>query len=103
MLETLDVRVRLENTVRFLGKEREVLQLRNKIQSQVQDQLSESQREFYLREQMKAIQKELGEGEEEAEVEELRRKINEAGMPEEVKKEALRELQRLSRMSPSAG
>ena len=102
VLETLDVRVRLENTVRFLGKEREVLQLRNKIQSQVQDQLSESQREFYLREQMKAIQKELGEGEEEAEVEELRRKINEAGMPEEVKKEALRELQRLSRMSPAA-
>ena len=102
VLETLDVRVRLENTVRFLAKEREVLQLRSKIQSQVQDQLSESQREFYLREQMKAIQKELGEGEEEAEVEELRRKIKESGMPEEVNKEALRELQRLSRMSPAA-
>ena len=102
VLETLDVRVRLENTVRFLAKEREMLQLRSKIQSQVQDQLSESQREFYLREQMKAIQKELGEGEEEAEVEELRRKINESGMPEEVEKEALRELQRLSRMSPAA-
>ena len=79
VLETLDVRVRLENAVRFLGKEREMLQLRSKIQSQVQDQLSESQREFYLREQMKAIQKELGEGEEEAEIEELRKKINEFG------------------------
>ena len=102
VLEALDVRVRLENTVRFLGKEREVLQLRSKIQNQVQDQLSESQREFYLREQMKAIQKELGEEGEEAEIEELRRKINESGMPEEVKKEAHRELQRLVRMSPAA-
>jgi ATP-dependent Lon protease len=102
VLNTLSVKTRLENLLRFLSKEREVLQLRNKIQSQVQDQLSESQREFYLREQMKAIQKELGEGEEDAEIEELRKKIDEAGMPDEVKKEARRELQRLSRMSPAA-
>ena len=102
VLETIDVRKRLEMMLRFLTKEREVLQLRNKIQSQVQDQLSESQREFYLREQMKAIQKELGESDEQAEMEELRKKIDEAGMPDDVEKEAHRELQRLSRMSPAA-
>ncbi len=102
VLETTDVRARLQLMLKYLTKEREVLQLRNKIQSQVQDQLSESQREFYLREQMKAIQKELGESDEQAEIEELRKKIDEAGMPEDVKKEAHRELQRLSRMSPAA-
>jgi ATP-dependent Lon protease len=86
-----------------LAKELEVQQLRSKIQSQVQDQLSQTQREFYLREQMKAIQKELGEGDEQQrEIEELRQKIEAAGMPEEVLKEALRELKRLSRMSPAA-
>jgi ATP-dependent Lon protease len=88
VLETTDVPKRLELMLRYLTKEREVLQLRNKIQSQVQDQLSESQREFYLREQMKAIQKELGESDDQAEIEELRKKIDEAGMPEDVKKEA---------------
>ncbi len=102
VLETTEVRARLQLMLQYLTKEREVLQLRNKIQSQVQDQLSESQREFYLREQMKAIQKELGESDEQAEIEELRKKIDEAGMPEDVKKEAHRELQRLSRMSPAA-
>ena len=102
VLETLNVKKRMEDLVRFLGKEREVLQLRNKIQTQVQDQLSESQREFYLREQMKAIQKELGDSDEHAEIEELRAKIDKAGMPDEVKKEAHRELKRLSHMSPAA-
>jgi len=102
ILEAVDVRERLELLLRFLTKEREVLQLRNKIQSEVQDRLSQSQREFYLREQMKAIQKELGEHDEEAEIEELRKKIDESGMPEEARKEALRELQRLSHMSPAA-
>ena len=102
VLETLNVRQRLEDMTRFLGKESEVLQLRNKIQSQVQDQLSESQREFYLREQMKAIQKELGESDQNAEIEELRAKIEKIRMPEEVKKDAHRELKRLARMSPSA-
>ncbi|HUG80339.1 MAG TPA: endopeptidase La [Bryobacterales bacterium] len=102
VLETLNVQKRMEDVVRFLGKEREVLQLRNKISTQVQDQLSESQREFYLREQMKAIQKELGDSDEHAEIEELRSKIDKAGMPDEVKKEAHRELKRLSHMSPAA-
>ena len=102
ILETTDVQQRLEDIGRYLNKEREVLQLRNKIQTQVQDQLSQSQREFYLREQMKAIQKELGEFDEEAEIEELRKKIDDSGMPKEAAKEAHRELQRLARMSPAA-
>jgi ATP-dependent Lon protease len=102
VLETLNVKRRMQDLVRSLGKEREVLQLRNKIQTQVQDQLSESQREFYLREQMKAIQKELGDADEEAEIEVLRAKIDKSGMPEDVMKEAHRELKRLSRMSPAA-
>jgi len=104
ILETSDVRVRLERINRHLAKELEVQQLRNKIQSEVQDQVQQSQREYYLREQMKAIQKELGEQDEnQRDVEELRKKIEAAGMPEEVKKEALKELSRLSRMSPAAG
>ena len=69
----------------------------------MQGQLSQNQREFYLREQLKAIQKELGEGDEASrDVEELRKKLEAAGMPEEVKTEALRELNRLSRMSPAS-
>jgi len=101
VLSELDVRKRLDLIHRRVSKELEVQQLRSKIQTQVQDQLSQSQREFYLREQLKAIQKELGEGEDH-EIEELRKKIDDAGLPEAVKKEALREVQRLARMSPAA-
>src|ERR1700677_3725974 len=102
-LETLDIRVRLEKINQHLAKELEVQQLRNKIQSEVQDRVQQTQREYYLREQMKAIQKELGEQDEGArDTEELRQKIDEAGMPDDVKKEALKELGRLSRMSPMA-
>src|ERR1700737_2658285 len=102
-LETTDVRVRLEKINQHLAKELEVQQLRNKIQSEVQDRVQQTQREYYLREQMKAIQKELGEQDEGArDTEELRQKIDNAGMPDEVKKEALKELGRLSRMSPMA-
>src|ERR1700757_4527064 len=101
--ETTDVRVRLEKVNQHLAKELEVQQLRNKIQSEVQDRVQQSQREYYLREQMKAIQKELGEQDEgQRDTEELRQKIESAGMPDEVKKEALKELGRLSRMSPMA-
>src|SRR3954470_104931 len=103
LLETPDVKTRLERVNRHLAKELEVQQLRNKIQSEVQDQVQQSQREYYLREQMKAIQKELGEQDEtQRDVEELRKKIEAAGMSEEVKKEAMKELNRLSRMSPMA-
>jgi ATP-dependent Lon protease len=102
-LETTDVRVRLEKINQHLAKELEVQQLRNKIQSEVQDRVQQTQREYYLREQMKAIQKELGEQDEGArDTEDLRQKIESAGMPDEVKKEALKELGRLSRMSPMA-
>ncbi len=103
ILETADVRARLEKINQHLAKELEVQQLRNKIQSEVQDRVQQTQREYYLREQMKAIQKELGEADEgQRDVEELRQKIEAAGMPDEVKKEALKELGRLTRMSPMA-
>jgi ATP-dependent Lon protease len=103
LLETPDVTARLERINKHLAKELEVQQLRNKIQSEVQDQVQQSQRDYYLREQMKAIQKELGDADEgQKDIEELREKIEAAGMPEETKKEALKELNRLSRMSPMA-
>src|SRR5579864_7400571 len=103
LLENHDVRARLEKINQHLAKELEVQQLRNKIQSEVQDRVQQTQRDFYLREQMKAIQKELGEQDEtQRDVEELKQKIEAAGMPEEVKKEALKELTRLSRISPMA-
>src|SRR3984885_8772184 len=103
LLETPDVAARLERINKHLAKELEVQQLRNKIQSEVQAQGQQSQRDYYLREQLKAIQKELGEMDEgQKDIEELRQKIENAGMPEETKKEALKELSRLSRMSPMA-
>ncbi|HKD90760.1 MAG TPA: endopeptidase La, partial [Terriglobales bacterium] len=103
ILETSDIKIRLERINQHLAKEVEVQQLRNKIQTEVQDRVQQTQREYYLREQMKAIQKELGEADEgQKDVEELRAKIEAAGMPEEVKKEALKELNRLQRMSPMA-
>jgi ATP-dependent Lon protease len=103
VLETPDVYVRLEKINQHLAKELEVQQLRNKIQSEVQDRVQQTQREYYLREQMKAIQKELGEQDETTrDAEELRQKIEAAGIPDDVKKEALKELGRLARMSPMA-
>jgi ATP-dependent Lon protease len=103
LLQTPAIVERLDLLNRLLAKEIEVQQLRTKIQSEVQDQVQQSQRDYYLREQLKAIQKELGEQDEgQREGEELRQKIEAAGMPEDVKKEALKELGRLSRMSPMA-
>ena len=103
LLENYEIRVRLDRINQHLAKELEVQQLRNKIQSEVQDRVQQTQRDYYLREQMKAIQKELGEQDEtQRDVEELKQKIEAAGMPEEVKKEALKELTRLARISPMA-
>jgi len=103
LLETASIAERLELVNKHLAKEIEVQQLRTKIQTEVQDQVQQSQRDYYLREQMKAIQKELGEQDEgQRESDELRQKIDAAGMPEDVKKEAMKELSRLSRMSPMA-
>jgi len=103
VLETRDVRARLDTLNRVLIKELEVLELGSKIQSQVQSEVGKNQREYFLREQLKAIQKELGEGDDQTrEIEELREKIEAAGMPETVQKEALRELDRLSKMPAAA-
>src|SRR5277367_1207321 len=100
LLETPDVSARLERINKHLAKELEVQQLRNKIQSEVQDQVQQSQRDYYLREQLKAIQKELGEMDDsQKDIAELKEKIEAAGMPDEVKKDALKELVRLSRMN----
>ena len=103
LLETGSVRKRLEILIRELSKELEVLELRSKIQEQVQEQVSQSQREYLLREQMKAIQKELGESEDgQAEIDELRKKVEESGMPAEARKECDRELKRLQKMTPAS-
>jgi len=103
VLETLDIRARMDSLNRILIKELEVLELGSKIQSQVQSEVGKNQREYFLREQLKAIQKELGEGDDQAkEIDELRDKIDAAGMPEAVKKEATRELDRLSKMPVAA-
>jgi len=103
VLETLDIRARMDNLNRILIKELEVLELGSKIQSQVQSEVGKNQRDYFLREQLKAIQKELGEGDDQTkEIEELAEKIEAAGMPELVKKEAVRELDRLSKMPVAA-
>ncbi len=103
VLETTDIRIRLDKINQHLVKELEVQQLRNKIQSEVQDRVQQTQREYYLREQMKAIQRELGEADEgQRDMEDLKQKVEAAGMPEDVKKEAMKEMNRLSRMSPMA-
>ncbi len=103
LLETPDVKARLARLVAVLTKEAEVLALGSKIQSQVESEVGRSQREYYLREQLKAIQKELGQTDERTqELDDLRDKIEAAGMTEEAKKEALRELDRLGKMPPAA-
>ena len=103
LLETPGVAARLERINKHLAKELEVQQLRNKIQSEVQDSVQSSQRDYYLREQLKAIQKELGDLDDtQKDIQELKEKIEAAGMPEDVKKDALKELGRLSRMNPAA-
>ncbi len=103
LLETPSVTARLERINKHLAKELEVQQLRNKIQTEVQDSVQQSQRDYYLREQLKAIQKELGDLDDtQKDIAELKEKIEAAGMPDEVKKDALKELGRLSRMNPAA-
>ncbi len=103
LLEIDSLKDKLKSLNAFLTKELDVLELGRKIQTDVQEEMSKSQREYFLREQLKAIQKELGESNEtEAEVEELRAKIDEANMPEEAEKEARRELDRLSKLPPAA-
>ena len=103
ILETLDLRSRMDHLNRILIKELEVLELGSKIQSEVQSEVGKNQREYLLREQLKAIQKELGETDDQTkEIEDLREKIVAVGMPEAVQKEACRELDRLSKMPVAA-
>jgi len=103
ILETLDVKQRLQEVTRLINHQLEILELSNKIQSQVKNDIDKSQREYYLRQQLKAIRQELGETEEsKVEVEEFRTKIEKKNLPEAAKKEAERELDRLSRMHPSS-
>ncbi len=103
ILETLSILERLKKVLVKLNQQLEVLELGNKIQSQVKEGIDKTQREYFLREQLKAIQKELGEKDERtAEIEELRERLEKAGLPESAMKEALRELDRLASMPPAA-
>ena len=103
ILETTNVKKRLESVTLFLNKELQILELGRKIQSQVQGEIDKTQKDFYLREQMKAIQKELGEDDERTlEIKELKDKIDKAKMPKEAYEAADKELQRLSRISPAS-
>ena len=103
ILELESTEAKLRRLMTLLSKEIEVLELGRKIQTEAQTEMEKMQREYYLREQLKAIQRELGEGDEQTvEVEEFRRKIAESGMTEEARKEAERELDRLSKLPTAA-
>ena len=103
LLETVDVTRRLRRLSEILTRELEVVQLGSKIQSQVESEIDKGQREYFLRQQLKAIQEELGEGDEQqAEINELRDRIEAAGLPEEAQKAAERELSRLEKLPPVA-
>ncbi|HOL55426.1 MAG TPA: endopeptidase La, partial [bacterium] len=103
ILETIDVKERLQKVTYFLNSEVQILEVGKQIQSEIKTEMDKRQREYILREQLKAIQKELGEVDEQTkEINELREKIEQAGMPEEVRREAERELDRLSQMMPGA-
>jgi len=103
LLSTLDVRARIQKLSTILNREIELLELGHKIQSQVQTELSKNQKEFYLRQQMRAIQKELGEGEgRSGDIEELRKKMEAAQMPPEARKAAEAELERLRIIPPES-
>ncbi len=103
ILEIDSVTGKLKRLITLLAKELEVLELGRKIQSEAVGEMEKMQREFYLREQMKAIQKELGEGDDqEAEIKELEERITQAGMPEEAQKESMRELDRMRKMPVQA-
>jgi len=103
ILEIVDVKERLKEVTRLISHQLEVLELGNKIQSQVKDDIDKSQREYYLRQQLKAIKQELGETDEtNVEITEYRAKIDKKNLSAEAKKEAERELERLSHMHPSS-
>lgn len=103
ILDIADIKKRLKELTLMVNHQMEVLELGNKIQTKVRDDIDKNQREYYLRQQIKAIQQELGEKDENTvETDEYRKKIEDKNLPEEAKKEAMRELERLSRMHPSS-
>jgi ATP-dependent Lon protease len=103
LLDSFDTGKRMDKVVALLNKEIQVLELSNKIQTEVKGEMDKAQREYFLREQLKAIQKELGEVDDrQEEFEELKKAIKKARMPKEVEKTAFKELKRMSRMSPGA-
>jgi ATP-dependent Lon protease len=103
LLETLDTRERIEKVIVLLQKEIQVLELSNKIQTEVKGEMDKAQREYFLREQLKAIQKELGEVDErQEEFEDLKKAIKKARMSKEAELAAYKELKRMARMSPGA-
>ncbi|MGH7865265.1 MAG: endopeptidase La, partial [Candidatus Binataceae bacterium] len=103
LLSNSDVRQRIEKLIAVLGREIQLLELGHKIQSEVQTELNKSQREYYLRQQLKAIQKELGESDaRSAEIDELAKKIDEAKMPADARKAADKELERLKMIPPES-
>ncbi len=102
MLETIDVVERLKLVSTFLGRQIEILELKGKIQSEVKSEMDKTQREYILREQLKAIQRELGEDDpQQADIHELREKVESSGMPDEIRTRAIKEIDRMSRI-PSA-
>ncbi|HNX28242.1 MAG TPA: endopeptidase La [Syntrophomonadaceae bacterium] len=101
ILEAIEIKARLTYLCELLAKEMEVLELERKINMRVRKQMEKTQKEYYLREQMKAIQKELGEKDEHlTEVEEIKERILEAGLPKEAEEKAFKELERLEKMPP---
>jgi len=102
ILEELDIKKRVKNAISLLQKEIQRIKLGEEIQSEVQDEISKTQREYYLREQMKAIQKELGEDTQTVELDDLKKKIDDAKMSEQALEVAEKELERLSRISPQS-
>lgn len=102
ILEVVDSIERLKKVDEFLNKEISILEVQHKILSRAKGEIDKSQREYFLREQLKAIKKELGEDEQDAEINEFREKIEKANMPEEVKNEALKQINRLTKMHPDS-
>jgi ATP-dependent Lon protease len=102
VLETINIKKRLERANLYLTKLVQRLELGNKIQNEVQDEINKSQRDYFLREQLKAIKRELGEDEENIEINELKKRTEEGNYPQEVKTAASKEIERLQRMHPSS-
>lgn len=103
IIELLDVNLRLKKVTRLVNDQLEILEMGSKIQNQVKEDMDKRQREYYLRQQLKAIKDELGESEDDnIEINEYRAKVDQCGLPDEARKEAEREIDRLSRMHPSS-